>query len=248
MKILVLELDRVFGELLNSHLSDMDVDVCVVKAMNVALSKLLETNYDLITVSSIVEDGGYVEFVGKVRHVLNMPLIPIYLIVSESSEKLIDDAYLSEVTGVFKKNEFKGLLQTIKRTVSLRQKSFTGNALLIEDSRPICLIMSAHLKQMGFVVHQFSSAKSALKSFRENDYGVILLDLLLEDGESGLKILTAVRCDSDRVKSQTPVLITTGNDDPMKRIDLFNLGADDYMLKPVHRDELVVRIGKIIKT
>jgi two-component system cell cycle response regulator CtrA len=74
------------------------------------------------------------------------------------------------------------------------------------------------------------------------DYDIILLDLNLPD-MNGHDVLRQLR--SARVT--TPILILSGLDDPENKLKGFGFGADDYLTKPFHRDELVARIHAIIR-
>ena len=74
------------------------------------------------------------------------------------------------------------------------------------------------------------------------DYDLILLDLNLPD-MNGHEVLRQLRLS----KVDTPILILTGSDDTENKIKGFGSGADDYMTKPFHREELVARIHAIIR-
>ena len=74
------------------------------------------------------------------------------------------------------------------------------------------------------------------------DYDLILLDLNLPD-MSGHEVLRQVR----QAKVETPILILSGADDTENKLKGFGFGADDYLTKPFHREELVARIHAIIR-
>jgi two-component system cell cycle response regulator CtrA len=74
------------------------------------------------------------------------------------------------------------------------------------------------------------------------DYDLILLDLNLPD-MSGHEVLRQLRL----ARIETPILILSGSDDTENKIKGFGFGADDYLTKPFHREELVARIHAIIR-
>ena len=74
------------------------------------------------------------------------------------------------------------------------------------------------------------------------DYDLILLDLNLPD-MSGHDVLRQIR----QARVETPILILSGSDDTENKLKGFGFGADDYLTKPFHREELVARIHAIIR-
>src|SRR5690606_30092802 len=74
------------------------------------------------------------------------------------------------------------------------------------------------------------------------DYDLILLDLNLPD-MNGHDVLRQLRL----AKVETPILILTGDDDTDSKLKGFGFGADDYMTKPFHRQELIARIHAIVR-
>jgi two-component system cell cycle response regulator CtrA len=74
------------------------------------------------------------------------------------------------------------------------------------------------------------------------DYDLILLDLNLPD-MSGHEVLRQIR----QSRVETPILILSGSDDTENKLKGFGFGADDYLTKPFHREELVARIHAIIR-
>jgi two-component system cell cycle response regulator CtrA len=74
------------------------------------------------------------------------------------------------------------------------------------------------------------------------DYDLILLDLNLPD-MSGHEVLRQLRM----ARIETPILILSGSDDTDSKIRGFGFGADDYLTKPFHREELIARIHAIIR-
>ena len=115
-------------------------------------------------------------------------------------------------------------------------------ALLIEDDRATAQSIELMLKSENFNVYITDLGEEGIDLGKLYDYDIILLDLNLPD-MSGYEVVRTLRL--ARVK--TPILILpglAGTDDKVKGL---GLGADDYLTKPFHRDEVVARIHAIVR-
>ena len=114
--------------------------------------------------------------------------------------------------------------------------------LLVEDDSATALTIELMLKSESFTVYTTDLGEEGLDLGKLYDYDIILLDLNLPD-MSGFEVLRSLRV--SRVK--TPILILSGLTDIEAKIKGLGLGADDYMTKPFHRDELVARIHAVVR-
>jgi two-component system cell cycle response regulator CtrA len=114
--------------------------------------------------------------------------------------------------------------------------------LLVEDDSATALTIELMLKSESFTVYTTDLGEEGLDLGKLYDYDIILLDLNLPD-MSGFEVLRSLRV--SRVK--TPILILSGLTDIEAKIKGFGFGADDYMTKPFHRDELVARIHAVVR-
>jgi len=114
--------------------------------------------------------------------------------------------------------------------------------LLVEDDSATAQSIELMLKSEGFNVYTTDLGEEAVDLGKIYDYDIILLDLGLPD-MSGLDVLRQLRAG----RIDTPVMIISGNSEIATKVKAFNGGADDYMTKPFHRDELVVRIQAIVR-
>jgi DNA-binding response OmpR family regulator len=112
--------------------------------------------------------------------------------------------------------------------------------LLVEDDPRTSEVQSRLLRKHGFDVIAARSAREALIAIR-HDPDVILLDLGLPDS-SGLTVIQEIRKVSLR-----PLIVVTGVRDPEARVRALDLGADDFLVKPVFARELVARIHAICR-
>ncbi len=114
--------------------------------------------------------------------------------------------------------------------------------LLIDDDSATARSVSLMLKSEGFNVYTTDLGEEGIDLSKVYDYDIILLDLNLPD-MSGFEVLRTLR--ASRVK--TPTLILSGLAGIEDKIKGFGFGADDYMTKPFHKDELVARIHSLVR-
>jgi two-component system cell cycle response regulator CtrA len=114
--------------------------------------------------------------------------------------------------------------------------------LLVEDDPTISRSIEMMLTHANLNVYTTDLGEEGIDLAKLYDYDLILLDLGLPDmhGHEVLRQLRVARVD-------TPILILSGADDTENKIKGFGFGADDYLTKPFHREELVARIHAIIR-
>src|ERR1700733_8562790 len=114
--------------------------------------------------------------------------------------------------------------------------------LLIEDDSATAQSIKLMLKSEGFNVYTTDLGEEGVDLGKIYDYDLILLDLNLPD-MSGLEVLRTLRVG----KINTPVMILSGSSEIDTKVKTFSGGADDYMTKPFHKDELVARIHAVVR-
>lgn len=114
--------------------------------------------------------------------------------------------------------------------------------LLVEDSRRLQRSLGAGLRRAGFAVDIAPDGQEGLRLAQENDYAVIVLDLMLP----GLDGLTLLRRWRDR-GLDAHVLVLTARDTLDDKLRSFQTGADDFLVKPFAFEELVARIQALLR-
>ena len=114
--------------------------------------------------------------------------------------------------------------------------------LLIEDDSATAQSIELMLKSASFNVYTTDLGEEGIDLGKIYDYDIILLDLNLPD-MSGFDVLRKLRIS----KVKTPILILSGLAAIEDKIKGLGFGADDYMTKPFHKDELVARIHAIVR-
>ena len=114
--------------------------------------------------------------------------------------------------------------------------------LLIEDDSATAKSIELILKSESFITYTTDLGEEGVDLGKLYDYDIILLDLSLPD-MSGYEVLHKLRVS----KVKTPILILSGISDIEDKVKALGFGADDYMTKPFHKEELVARIHAIVR-
>ncbi|MDP7152307.1 MAG: response regulator transcription factor [Paracoccaceae bacterium] len=114
--------------------------------------------------------------------------------------------------------------------------------LLVEDDPTTSKSIEMMLTHANLNVYATDLGEEGLDLAKLYDYDLILLDLNLPD-MPGYEVLRQIRL----ARVETPILILSGSDDTDSKLKGFGFGADDYLTKPFHREELVARIHAIIR-
>jgi two-component system cell cycle response regulator CtrA len=114
--------------------------------------------------------------------------------------------------------------------------------LLIEDDTSTARSIELMLASEGFNVYSTDLGEEGVDLGKIYDYDIILLDLSLPD-MSGLEVLRHLR--TSRI--QTPIMILSGAAEIETKVKTFGGGADDYMTKPFHKDEMIARIQAVVR-
>lgn len=114
--------------------------------------------------------------------------------------------------------------------------------LLVEDNVPLADELCTSLRRNGYAIDWLADGRDALVQGATEPYDLVILDLGLP-GLSGLDVLRKWRKDG----LSTPVLILTARSSWSERVDGLKAGADDYLCKPFHPEELELRIQALLR-
>ena len=114
--------------------------------------------------------------------------------------------------------------------------------LLVEDDALLGDGMQKSLSHLGFTVDWMRDGKQGENALTSEEYAAVVLDLGLPQ-QDGLALLQSARAKGMR----TPILILTARDEKLDKLKGFNLGADDYVIKPIDMEELAARLRALIR-
>ena len=121
-------------------------------------------------------------------------------------------------------------------------EAFTdAHLLIVDDDSEIRAELGAYLSAHGFQIQTAANGAEAEMRLAERDFDVMLLDLWL-GSENGFDVLRRLRQNGN-----TPCIMVTAQDEVTDKIVGLELGADDYLVKPVNMRELLARIRALIR-
>jgi two-component system, OmpR family, alkaline phosphatase synthesis response regulator PhoP len=119
---------------------------------------------------------------------------------------------------------------------------FFNRILVVEDDPHLAAGVVENLRAEGYGVHAVTDGQQALDWLREEQCGLIVLDVMLPEVD-GFTVCRRLRERGD----STPVLFLTARGDPADRVTGLEAGGDDYMAKPFHLQEFLLRVRAIIR-
>ncbi|MDA3128654.1 response regulator transcription factor [Aliibacillus thermotolerans] len=113
--------------------------------------------------------------------------------------------------------------------------------LVVDDEERIRRLLKMYLEREEYIVEEAENGEDALKLALEKDYDVILLDLMMP-GMDGIEV-----CKELRKTKATPVIMLTAKGEESNRVQGFEVGTDDYIVKPFSPREVVLRVKALLR-
>ncbi len=114
--------------------------------------------------------------------------------------------------------------------------------LLVEDEEHLLEALKLNLELEGYHVTTATDGKKALKAFKEERLNLVILDVMLPEID-GFKVAETIRLENTEV----PILFLTAKNTSEDRVAGLKRGADDYLTKPFNLEELILRVGILVK-
>ena len=251
-RIMVVDGSRVARKLIEQLLVKDVPGVTVISCEtgNEAKAALQEGIIDLVTTALRLPDIDGLELAQYIREHAPQAYIPIIVVSGDAQERLVNRSFGDEVTDYFDKGlGFSALSAFIQGYV--RPEPETGsNVLYVEDSRVVALATRRMMEKHGLEVTHVVSVEDALAHLdtaREQGRipgpDVILTDVYLKSGWTGKDLLEKLRGpEYGYGKALLPVLVMTGDDNPVNQSALLRAGANDLVQKPIEERLLITKL------
>jgi DNA-binding response OmpR family regulator len=116
------------------------------------------------------------------------------------------------------------------------------NIIVVEDDARLGAAIKRALEQLAYTVTWLRTGSEGLEALRSQAVDLVLLDLGLPE-KDGIEVLMEAR----RLRVKTPIIVMTARDSVESRVQGLDAGADDYMTKPFHLDELAARVRSLAR-
>jgi len=113
--------------------------------------------------------------------------------------------------------------------------------LVVDDEDRIRRLLKMYLERENFMIEEAANGQEALEMALENEYDAILLDIMMPEMD-GIEV-----CEEIRKEKTTPIIMLTAKGEESNRVQGFEVGADDYIVKPFSPREVVLRVKAILR-
>ncbi|WP_108672296.1 response regulator transcription factor [Peribacillus acanthi] len=117
----------------------------------------------------------------------------------------------------------------------------TVRILVVDDEERIRRLLKMYLEREGYMIDEAEDGNQALVKAKSTDYDLILLDIMMP-GKDGIEV-----CREIREKKSTPIIMLTAKGEEMNRVQGFEVGTDDYIVKPFSPREVILRVKALLR-
>jgi two-component system, cell cycle response regulator len=245
VKVLFVDHSRVFRSVWERMVLHAGHEPLIADSGMAGLRMLEQQPVDFICVSLTLPDIDGIRFTRQVRTLANGRGVPVVILTSAQESRVRKRAFEAGATDVCPKTGIEELFSRAARMVSQREKKLSGRVLYVEDSKTVTRIMTRLIESLGLDVDHYVSATEAFKQFDEHRHDLVISDILVEGEMSGLALVGQLR-QLHPDKTRMPILAMSGMDDETRRVELFRLGINDFITKPVIAEEAAARISNLV--
>ena len=248
MRVLAVTSSSFFRHLLQSHLSFLPSAPQFAGSLAEATQHVVAGGVDLICLDRHYPDGTALDLARFVRSQPASAQTPLLLLTSAADDAdIVAESLAAGITEIFDKCDPEALADHIEQRLQRDsgEVRLEGRVLLVEDSAPVVGFICDVLEPLGLEVDIHHSAESALVALASQPYEIALIDVLLSGQMTGLALVRHIRRQEPPL-AQLPILAMSALEDVRRRMELLHEGANDFLAKPMHAEELAVRVRNIV--
>lgn len=236
---------KLIGDVLTREVADVEVVAC--GSIAEARTALALGPVNLVTTSLALADGDGIALARAVREASGQAYVPVIVVSGDAQAHLESRRFTEDVTDYFDKALGHTALAAFIRGYVQPQPIPGARVLYVEDSRVVALATKRMLERHDITVRHFVGVEEALEYLEthrgQDDPGadLVLTDVYLKGALSGHDLLERVRTDFGYGKRRLPVLVMTGDSNPVNQSELLRAGANDLVLKPTEERLLITK-------
>ena len=253
MRALIIENNLDYRDMLEHTLAQQGFETDSGDSIDSACTYANSNRYDIICVNQELEDGPGEQFVSYCNEHENHKATPILFLTENAS--LVAEELSVRVDGVVHELNEHQIEDQIVHFIDLHLDPvfYEGRILFVEDDDEVAADILGQLKQTGYQVSHFHTAEEAVAEFdavtiygsHAEAYDLAITEIDLEGGMKGDELVSNIRSYEDG-RGFIPIIAITDDNDDQRRISLYHSGVNDFLQKPILREELLVRINNLI--
>ena len=249
---------RMIEGVLRQQLPQAEITLCETGVQ--AQDALQQGAINLVTTALRLPDMDGFELARYLREHTPQAYIPIIVVSGDVQDRLETRSITDDVTDYFDKSLGFGALAAFIKGYVAPEAAVAGEVLYVEDSKVVAVATRRMLEKHGLKVMHCSGVEDAiaylescLSQGRAPGVDVVLTDVYLKGELTGKDLVNAIRGDFGYPKGQLPVLVMTGDANPVNQTALLRAGANDLVLKPIEERLLVtkllfqLRVGRMLR-
>lgn len=244
LSVLIAEPSKTGRHIFAQLMSRMGVNVTFTTSARETYLEAGKKRFHLICLSQKLPDDEGVNVCAKLRKMEQYSTTTVLLVTPQKSSVNYDYAFSNGVTQLIGRHELHRFAHAVGLMIE-RTKPIKGKVLVVEDSRSQAEYISALLINMGLEVFVVCSGEHAIKELSANRYNLAVVDVVLAGSMTGVELVDYIRTLPEPY-NHVRVLAMSAYEDPSRRIKLFNLGVDDFISKPIVREELIARVRGLL--
>jgi two-component system cell cycle response regulator len=229
-----------------------EINITSCASAKKALKLVERERFSLITTALLLPDMDGLDFCRSVRSSKRNRYAPVIVVSSDADQRLLHEGFNAGVTDYFDKAlGFKAFGQFIKSFLA-RNPDLCGRILYIEDSKTAAKITRKMMEQHGMEVTHVTSVEEAQSLLEDaqikekKGFDLVITDFHLKGEMTGGDLLYFLRVRLHYSPQALPVLVTTGDDKTHTQVEVFNAGANDFVMKPLVEEVVMARVRSLL--